>query len=409
MNNGSSEGKVNGGLSSGHSKMDENTCREIPKGGMLYGEYLMLDDLLKCQMPVTTAMGSVTHDEHLFIITHQAYELWFKQIIYELDSVRHLLDKREVSETNMLMMTSRLSRINLIWKLLVDQVSILETMTPLDFFEFRASLAPASGFQSVQFRLIENKLGVKNTLRTNYGKNSYLKIFEDPKVIETVQRSEEEPSLLNLIETWLERTPGIDEKDFDFWSKYTEIVNNMIESTQEAADAEDEPVAKELLLDEYKRKKELFDSILDVTKHNALVARGERRFSHKAFQGMLMISLYRDEPRFNQPYHILTLLMDIDSLITKWRYNHVQMVLRMLGSQQMGTGGSSGYHYLRSTLSDRYKVFMDICNLSSFLIPRSYIPPLTARMKKRLSIMEDISEKLHNLSADDSDHCSETS
>ena len=55
-----------------------------------------------------------------------------------------------------------------------------------------------------------------------------------------------------------------------------------------------------------------------------------------------MISLYRDEPRFNQPYHILTLLMDIDSLITKWRYNHVQMVLRMLGSHQMGTGGSSG-------------------------------------------------------------------
>lgn len=124
-----------------------------------------------------------------------------------------------------------------------------------------------------------------------------------------------------------------------------------------------------------------------------------------------MISLYRDEPRFNQPYHILNLLMDIDSLITKWRCefsyflhgsdeliflfvdNHVQMVLRMLGSHQMGTGGSSGYHYLRSTLSDRYKIFVDICNLATFLIPREFIPPLTPSMKKRLSVMEDIKEK----------------
>lgn len=64
----------------------------------------------------------------------------------------------------------------------------------------------------------------------------------------------------------------------------------------------------------------------------------------------------------------------------------------MLGSHQMGTGGSSGYHYLRSTLSDRYKVFVDICNLSTFLIPRDSIPILTPRMKKRLSIMEDIIE-----------------
>jgi tryptophan 2,3-dioxygenase len=114
-------------------------------------------------------------------------------------------------------------------------------------------------------------------------------------------------------------------------------------------------------------------------------------------QGALMISLYRDEPRFNQPYHILNLLMDIDSLITKWRYNHVQMVLRMLGSHQMGTGGSSGYHYLRSTLSDRYKVFVDICNLSTFLIPRSYIPALSVKMKKRLSIMDDLIERVDYL------------
>nr|XP_023018705.1 tryptophan 2,3-dioxygenase-like [Leptinotarsa decemlineata] len=97
-----------------------------------------------------------------------------------------------------------------------------------------------------------------------------------------------------------------------------------------------------------------------------------------------MITFYRDEPRFSQPHQILTLLMDIDSLITKWRYNHMLMVQRMIGATQLGTGGSSGYQYLRSTLSDRYKVFVDLFNLSTFLIPRSYIPPLDDNMKNHL-------------------------
>ena len=74
--------------------------------------------------------------------------------------------------------------------------------------------------------------------------------------------------------------------------------------------------------------------------------------------------------------------------------NHVEMVLRMIGAHQFGTGGSSGYHYLRSTLSDRYKVFVDLFNLSTFLIPRNCIPPLTPKMKRRLSVMNgDIEEE----------------
>lgn len=116
------------------------------------------------------------------------------------------------------------------------------------------------------------------------------------------------------------------------------------------------------------KRREVYKSIFDPEAHNALVSRGERRFSHKALQGAIMITFYRDEPRFSQPHQLLTLLMDIDSLITKWRCmlffnhsviflthfsltdNHVQMVQRMIGSQQLGTGGSSGYLYLRSTL-----------------------------------------------------------
>lgn len=194
-------------------------------------------------------------------------------------------------------------------------------MTALEFMEFRSYLSPASGFQSVQFRLLENKLGVKNELRINYGKSHYLKVFEDPKVIETIKQSEQEPSLLDLIQRWLERTPGLEEKDFKFWDRYKEVVTSMLAEQRKSAESEPDcdPSVKEQMISECKRREEIFDSIFDETKHNGLIARGDRRFSHKALQGALMISFYRDQPRFNQPYQVLTSLMDIDSLITKWR------------------------------------------------------------------------------------------
>lgn len=302
-----------------HIRLHVNASREIPKGGMLYGDYLQIDKLLSCQEPVTRMAGNEVHDEHLFIITHQAYELWFKQIIFEIDSVREIMTNRIRDEANLLIVTSRLNRVVLILKLLVDQVTILESMTPLDFMEFRDFLSPASGFQSVQFRLLENKLGVRNDLRTNYGKSNYLKIFEDQEVISIIKQSEDDFSLCDLLQQWLERTPGLEEEDFCFWEKYRGAVSSLLDDKKAEAESQADEAEKALQLSEWKRKQELFESVFDVKKHNALVARGDRRFSHKALQGALMISLYRDEPRFNQPFQILLLLMDIDSLITKWR------------------------------------------------------------------------------------------
>lgn len=170
-------------------------------------------------------------------------------------------------------------------------------MTPLDFMDFRSNLSTASGFQSLQFRLIENKLGVKQELRTNYGKSYYIKVFEDEQVVERVLRSEREPSLLDLIESWLERTPGLEEDGFDFWGKYKSVVNGMIDDIRGNADRldadkEEDKMLRESLLEEAKRKKELFDTIFDVNRHNQLKARGERRFSHKALQGMARAPYY---------------------------------------------------------------------------------------------------------------------
>ncbi|KAK6620346.1 hypothetical protein RUM44_006747 [Polyplax serrata] len=166
----------------------DGECRG-EESGLLYGEYLQLDKILKAQKLMSEQYRTTVHDEHLFIITHQAYELWFKQILWEVDSVRNLFGFSErVNESKTLEILKRLNRIVLILKLLVDQVMILETMTPLDFMEFRDFLAPASGFQSLQFRLLENKLGVKLVSRQVVKLNFIEKTVRVPLSIFTTRK-----------------------------------------------------------------------------------------------------------------------------------------------------------------------------------------------------------------------------
>ena len=251
-------------LSDGLAEDQEQDNDQLTEGpGMLYGEYLRLDKILTAQRLLSAEYNKEVHDEHLFIVTHQAYELWFKQIIYELDSVRALFNSESngydflngtsnnrpaiqknrvpqiLNESRTLEILKRLNRIVLILKLLVDQVTILETMTPLDFMAFRDYLCPASGFQSLQFRLLENKLGVKQEHRVKYNQ-SYTRVFgRDPKAIEAIKRSEEEPSLSCLVQRWLARTPGLETHDLIFggntkdpWRNCSPSRNNSLESTQ---------------------------------------------------------------------------------------------------------------------------------------------------------------------------------
>lgn len=371
-------------------KLDLNSHQDginlmVEQKGLSYADYLHLDKVLTAQFCQSDAHGEPVHDEHLFIIMHQAYELWFKQILFEIDSIREIFMLETVDEARMLEVNKRLQRVVMIIKLLVDQVEILETMTPLDFMDFRDYLSTASGFQSLQFRLIENKLGVRNEHRVRYNQSNYRDVYKDKEdELDKLTKSEAEPSLCDLIQRWLERTPGLGPDTFNFTQKYQDAVNGSMKDVLVSIEEEKNADVKKVLLLNYRKKREQYDSIFDPEKHNALVARGERRFSYWALQGALMISLYREEPRFHQPHQILMALMDIDSLITKWRYNHVILVQRMLGSAQIGTGGSSGYQYLRSTLSERYKVFLDLFNISTFLIPRQMVPPLTTEMKSAL-------------------------
>ncbi|KFO79726.1 tryptophan 2,3-dioxygenase [Cuculus canorus] len=382
-----------------HDKSQEG-INKASKGGLVYGDYLQLNKILNAQELQSEKKGKKIHDEHLFIVTHQAYELWFKQILWEMDSVRVIFQNGHVrDERNMLKVITRMNRISMILKLLVEQFSVLETMTALDFFDFRYYLSPASGFQSLQFRLLENKIGVPQSLRVPYNRRHYRDNFKGQDY-ELLLKSEQEPTLLQLVEAWLERTPGLNAEGFDFWGQFQVNVLKGLEEEFALVQAKPGSEEKDDLLSEFQKQKDVLLSLFDEKRHEHLLSKGERRLSYKALKGALMIYFYREEPRFQVPFQLLTSLMDIDVLMTKWRYNHVCMVHRMIGSKA-GTGGSSGYHYLRSTVSDRYKVFVDLFNLSTFLVPRHWIPKMNPTIHKFLYTAEYCDSSY--FSSDDSD------
>ncbi|CAC5415260.1 TDO2 [Mytilus coruscus] len=318
-----------------------------------YENYLQLDKVLDGVRLLSVANKDPAHDEHLFIVIHQAFELWFKQMLFDMESVMEIFDSNPArEEKHMLTITQRLERIVLIWKptnnyLLIDQFFILETMPPLNFLEFRHHLGSASGFQSLQFRLLENKFGIREKDRIDYDNKPYYEKLDLESSRDAVRKSANEKTLFSVVQTWLE---GMDEKDTEFWESYKMAVEN----------SED---------------KASFQGVVDKAKYDSDHEEGIRRMSHKAFKGALRISLLRDEPGYCLPYKVLTLLTDVDELMMKWRYNHVLMVHRMIGSKT-GTGSTavsgkkSGYQYLISTVNDKYRVFIDFFNMSTFLLPR---------------------------------------
>src|SRR6267378_2808670 len=139
-----------------------------PTGGAYYADYLKLGELLSAQAPESARQGRPAHDEMLFIIVHQAYELWFKQILHELDRIQADFGGDVVEDEYLGRIVHGLDRTNEILKLLIQQLEVLETMTPLDFLDFRDFLFPASGFQSAQFRMIEIRLGLSRGARSDY-------------------------------------------------------------------------------------------------------------------------------------------------------------------------------------------------------------------------------------------------
>lgn len=350
---------------------------------LYYPEYLQLDKLLGSQRLESERRGAPVHDEMLFMIVHQAYELWFKQIIWEIESIIELFSQDTVPERDMGTAVARLRRVNEIQNLLIAQVAVLETMTPLDFLDFRDYLFPASGFQSAQFRIVENRLGLRPQDRLKLAGSDYTARF-DARDTEAVLASAAEPSLFDLVEMWLERTPFLDQGDFHFWEAYQKAVHTRIQADRAVVEqnpnlGEEERAAQ---LDDFEQVLEQYEAIFDPDKYRLEQAAGRLRMSHRAFQAALFINLYRDEPALQEPFRMLELLMDIDESFTAWRYRHAQMAMRMIG-RRVGTGGSAGAKYLERS-AERAKVFADLFSLSTFLVPRDDRPELPAEIAESM-------------------------
>jgi tryptophan 2,3-dioxygenase len=243
---------------------------------LTYGSYLKVDELLALQVPQSDGPEGPEHDEMLFIVIHQVYELWFKLVLHELERIQRAL---EAGETPTALATFK--RVLTIFKTLVAQVDVLETMTPVSFFSFRDRLDSASGFQSWQFRQVEFLLGARNRKLAGH----YADVAPDLAGYLT------RPSL------------------YDSFLRY--LVHKGY------------PVPKEAL------------------ERDVAEPPGENKEIQR-----LLIDIYHHD---NETREVCERMVDLDEGLQEWRYRHVKMVERTIGTR-IGTGGSSGAEYLRSTL-----------------------------------------------------------
>jgi len=319
-----------------------------------YADYLQLDKITDAQNPESFKAGSIAaHDEMLFIIIHQAYELWFKQILFEVNSVIDIMNKPALNDNapEMQIVVHRLRRVVTILKVLVQQIDIMETMTPMDFLDFRDMLRPASGFQSYQFKVLEAKLGLKFEQR--HGQHYYTSQLKE-KDVAIIKDAEASKSVLELINAWLERMPFLTE---DFWKKYENVYVSSL------AEAE-------------KTNEEFFKNIFNDDTNN------ERQLSAKASRSALFIMLYHGYPMLELPFQLLDTLQEIDNQLGNWRYRHINMVQRMIGTR-IGTGGSTGAGYLRAAM-DKHYIFKELAQLNSFLVDRRKLPELPGELTEKL-------------------------
>ena len=251
---------------------------------LTYASYLKLDQLLQLQEPRS---DPEEHDELLFIISHQAYELWFKLQLHELEKVR-----RDLKNNHLYGAVATFKRVRTIMKVMVEQLDILETLTPMSFGSFRDRLDTASGFQSSQFREFEFLLG--------YKREAMLR-FQQPgtPAYERLVRRLHEPSVVDAF--------------YDFLEQHGVVIPAELRSR---------------------------DPTLPTTP-NEVVEEG-------------ILRLYKTRPDLEILFELMT---DFDEGFQEWRYHHIKLVERSIGSKK-GTGGSLGVEFLKQSLF--HPIFPDL-------------------------------------------------
>ncbi|GIW81620.1 MAG: tryptophan 2,3-dioxygenase [Gemmatales bacterium] len=243
---------------------------------LTYATYLHLDELLKLQRPRS---DPPEHDELLFIITHQVYELWFALLLHEFEKIC-----QDFKSDNLFGAVATFKRTRTIMKTMVEQIDILETLTPMSFNSFRDRLETASGFQSVQFRELEFLLGYKREAMLQY---------HDP----------ESPGYQRLVRRLNE--PSVYDCFYDFLEQHGVTIPQTLRDRDIRLPAIADPVVEEGIL-----------------------------------------HLYKTQPNMEILFELMT---DFDEGYQEWRYRHIKLVERTIGSKR-GTGGSLGVEFLKKSL-----------------------------------------------------------
>jgi tryptophan 2,3-dioxygenase len=317
--------------------VEASTCRVhrecTDAAAMSYADYLRLDCILTAQKGVSEARGCALHDEHFFIVLHQSHEIWFKQILVELGAVVEIRPERD---DFFLCALPKLRRSAAIQKLLVQQISLLETLDRGQFLLLRSFLGNASGLQSVQFPLIEATMGIQRDLRLTE-EATWLKQTERDLLIVTLRR----PSLGDLLisalsSAWrrLERTPELR----DFEARWSEILT--ANEAHKIADCSDETRRGGAACTAFERSREVVPPAFRLQPPN---------FAAQALPLPTALMALRASIRHSTDdtaiCEALDAFVEMEDLLLSWRKSHASYVCALLGDLP-GTGGTAGLHYL---------------------------------------------------------------
>lgn len=350
--------------------------------GTSYWDYIRVEDLLGLQGGLDDDDTELTNHEVTFITVHQVFELWFRLVIRELESLRGVFAAPRVPEQEMAAAARGLDRIQRIFTVASDHWQVVESLGTRDYLDFRDKLFPASGFQSAQMREIEILLGLEDDDRVGLGgQGGWLAALESDDgspspALERVRRrlADGLPSLREAVDAWLYRTPirgsgpagpGDDAVVDGFIRDYLDRVRGMVEETlEERLDVRLDERAKEGVRARY--AKEIADAEAWLNPEDA------RRRRIRA--AILFIESYRALPLLSGPREVLDRLVETEQGILIFRQRHARMVERIIG-RRVGTGGSSGVDYLDAT-AVAYRVFKDLWSARTFLLRKNALPPL---------------------------------
>jgi tryptophan 2,3-dioxygenase len=349
-----------------------------------YTDYLKLGEMLKLQGGLENDEASLIPDELLFIVVHQALELWFKIVNRELRLARDHLAEPRVPEETVPHVVHHLRRINRVLELAVEHFKVMETLTPQDFLGFREKITPASGFQSSQMREMEILLGMKSSQRVRYGKVDPIKHLEKlgsesksgEEAWKKVKKVQAEQTFQEALRTWLYRTPihGSMPGDENDEQAVQTFIDDYIKQFDGFMDQQ--CVRLQESMPETGDNTKRFESAKEAAREFllALDAPEEDRSRLRRIRaGLLFIESYRQLPLLAWPRLLIDSVVELEQLTLIWRNRHARMVERMIG-RRVGTGGSSGVDYLDMT--GKVRIFTDLWAVRTVMMPKDSLPPL---------------------------------